>query len=728
MADLKVKFTLEGFFDGTAFKNAEKSIKSLEKRALDVTDRLNDIGKGFRSVGKSLSLYVTGPLTVLGGLALRSYDQQLKAVAQIEAGLKSTGNAAKLTSRQLQQAATDLQKTTLFAGGDILSGVTQQLVNFTNISGSTFLRAQEAVLDLATRMDGDLSGAAMQVGKALNDPIQGMTALSKIGIEFTVEQQRVIKALVDTNRVAEAQAIILTELETRYGGAAAAAAQAGLGPLQQLKNTLGDVLDEIGMRLMPLVNAGARALQALAQRFLDLDKNTKNIIFSLGLVAAAIGPVVIGLGIAISSVALFTAGLIKLKAFIATQLVKAFGALVKIVTVMFSPTGLVIVGVAAVLFLFTELAGKIWYLRDRFGSLNKAIDLVIVNLTINFELAITELQEKFQGFLNWISRGLKQLSRGKIDLGVFDLISDNLEKLEAYSQIRDEMLDSAGLTGNEQISGTGYVIEKIKSGIDALYDSALSAKDSLVDLLSTDTTQANGTGGGGGGTVEKRLLNLKDLAEGVGRSIGDSFSSAFEALVDGTTSAADAFKQFAVDAVRSIFRVIQQQLIAVALQSALGSMFGGGAGATTTPNVGTQMPASNFNPTVFAAGGGEVRGPGTGTSDSIRAMLSDGEYVNTAKTVQTFGVGFFDMLRSIAHGRGFKPRTAFSGFADGGQVSGGGSIQIINQGTNQTITDVVSSREGSEIVTKIFLDDLAKNGRIAKGISNNYNINRRSKF
>jgi hypothetical protein len=48
------------------------------------------------------------------------------------------------------------------------------------------------------------------------------------------------------------------------------------------------------------------------------------------------------------------------------------------------------------------------------------------------------------------------------------------------------------------------------------------------------------------------------------------------------------------------------------------------------------------------ATGGHVQGPGTGTSDSILAKLSDGEYVNTAKTVDSLGISLFDKLEAKA--------------------------------------------------------------------------------
>ncbi len=48
-------------------------------------------------------------------------------------------------------------------------------------------------------------------------------------------------------------------------------------------------------------------------------------------------------------------------------------------------------------------------------------------------------------------------------------------------------------------------------------------------------------------------------------------------------------------------------------------------------------------PTKFVADGGEITGPGTGTSDSVPARLSDGEFVLTAKSVRGAGGGDRDL-------------------------------------------------------------------------------------
>ena len=69
------------------------------------------------------------------------------------------------------------------------------LLTFTQISGGTFDKAQMAILDMATAMatasgmEVDLKDTTIKVGKALNDPIQGMTALKKAGVMFTESQK-----------------------------------------------------------------------------------------------------------------------------------------------------------------------------------------------------------------------------------------------------------------------------------------------------------------------------------------------------------------------------------------------------------------------------------------------------------------------------------------------------------------------------------------------------------
>ena len=174
--------------------------------------KIKAFGKNTKRLGKDLTMGLTAPIAALGFTAVKAFQQQAKAIAQVEAGLKSTGASVGYTSQQLQQMASDLQSKTLFGDEQILKDATSQLLTFTNITGEQFARTQQAALDLATRLDGDLKGASIQLGKALNDPVANLSALSRSGIQFSDEQKEVIKSMAETGRLAEAQTLILDEL------------------------------------------------------------------------------------------------------------------------------------------------------------------------------------------------------------------------------------------------------------------------------------------------------------------------------------------------------------------------------------------------------------------------------------------------------------------------------------------------------------------------------------
>jgi DNA repair exonuclease SbcCD ATPase subunit len=214
---------------------------------------------------------------------------QEKAVAQVAAGLASTGNIVGFTLDELKAKASALQKETLFGDETILTDLTSVLLTFTNITGDAFDRAQQAALDLSTRMGGDLKGAAVQLGKALNDPIKGVTALRKSGVSFTKEQQEMIKTLTKSGQIMEAQNIILNEMSRQFGGSAKAAAEAD-GGIEQLQNAVGDAKEEFGK----IVLEGLKpTIQSLKTFFENLKpEEIKSFVSTLGTVLKVIGRIV----------------------------------------------------------------------------------------------------------------------------------------------------------------------------------------------------------------------------------------------------------------------------------------------------------------------------------------------------------------------------------------------------------------------------------------------------
>ena len=275
-ADITIRFGADLKQFSSAMQNARRDI--------------NKTGKSLQKAGAGLTLAVTAPLTALAGISLSNFDKQAKALAQVQQGLISTGNAVGFTTQELEKQAAALQANSLFGDEVILKDATAQLLTFTNISGEAFQRTQQAALDLATRLDGDLKSASIQLGKALNDPIANLSALSRSGIQFSAEQKGLINTLVSTGRAAEAQSVILDELEKQYGGSAKAAAQAGLGPFTQFKNILSDITEDFGAIIMDGLNPFVAYLKEAALKFKELSPATKKWIVIFGGIAAAIGP------------------------------------------------------------------------------------------------------------------------------------------------------------------------------------------------------------------------------------------------------------------------------------------------------------------------------------------------------------------------------------------------------------------------------------------------------
>lgn len=260
------------------------------KALAETNKKTRNFTKGIEKVGKTMTLAFSAPIALMTKSAIENFDKQAKAVAQVEQGLKTTGGAVGRTSAELQKMASDLQKTSLFGDEEILQGATAQLLTFTNISGQQFDRTQKAALDLATRLDGDLKGASIQLGKALNDPVANLSALSRSGIQFSKDQKAVIKSLTESGQLAEAQTIILDELEKQYGGSAEAAAAAGTGPLKQFQMAMGDLTEEFGAIIVEGITPFVKKLQGMVESFQGMSKGTKTVITVLAGLTAATGP------------------------------------------------------------------------------------------------------------------------------------------------------------------------------------------------------------------------------------------------------------------------------------------------------------------------------------------------------------------------------------------------------------------------------------------------------
>lgn len=217
-----------------ASKAAEKRFKEIERQAKDTAT----------SVSSAFTGLLSGALLGVGfGTVFNKFIEETKNAqseqAQLAAVLKSTGNAAGFTAAELNKMASGMAG--FVSEGDINRAQTR-LLSYTGVVGEEFPRALQAAIDMSVRLGMTVEQSAETVGKALDVPSKGLTALSKQGFRFTEDQKKLVESLEATGRVAEAQGVVLKALEASYGGAAEAARNTLGGALQALQNQIDDLM------------------------------------------------------------------------------------------------------------------------------------------------------------------------------------------------------------------------------------------------------------------------------------------------------------------------------------------------------------------------------------------------------------------------------------------------------------------------------------------------------
>ncbi len=277
-----------------------QSISQLQK--LQAAGQL--IGGALQKVGAGLTLGVTVPVIAFFKSSVDSAMEAENALAELNAVIKSTGGAAGMTADDITKMAAGLQKVTKFADDDIIKGQSM-LLTFTRIGKDVFPMATEAMLNMAEKFGG-MENASIQLGKALNDPIAGVSALRRVGVMLSDEQEQQIKNFMAVNDIASAQKVILKELETEFGGLARAAGQTTAGKFAQLKNAFDDLKEVAGAALIPTLLKLAEGLTKLIEGFMALPKWAQNGIFILLGLAALAGPIMAFVGTLISAVGIIS--------------------------------------------------------------------------------------------------------------------------------------------------------------------------------------------------------------------------------------------------------------------------------------------------------------------------------------------------------------------------------------------------------------------------------------
>ncbi len=99
-----------------------------------------------------------------------------------------------------------------------------------------------------------MKASAIQLGKALNDPTKGVTALSRVGVTFTQQQKDQIKALQESGDTMGAQKVILKELQKEFGGSAKAAGDTFAGKVKHLRDVWDGFVESLVRKVIPILD------------------------------------------------------------------------------------------------------------------------------------------------------------------------------------------------------------------------------------------------------------------------------------------------------------------------------------------------------------------------------------------------------------------------------------------------------------------------------------------
>lgn len=361
MADLKLKAVIEAEDQASAtLKKIEGNLGGFKKSV----DNMKPAFTAMATVGTAVFASLSGVIFK----SLQAADEAAKVQAQLGAVLKSTGGIAGVTADAAIKLSKSLQEVTTFGDEAILSAE-NMLLTFTSIGKEVFPEATKTVLDMSVALGQDTKSSAIQLGKALNDPIIGVTALQRVGVRFTDSQKEMIKTLVDSGKKMEAQKLILKELNIEFGGSATEAAKTFGGAMTQLKEKVGDAMEAIGNSFIPIIQSLTEKLKPVIDKVIAWAEANPELIKKI-----------FEVGLAVS-------GLVAVMGFLGLIL----PAIITGFTILFSPISLIVIAIGV-------LVGLLVFFRERLKEIFDEIDQKTGLITL-LKDAWDQISSTFTNFL-----------------------------------------------------------------------------------------------------------------------------------------------------------------------------------------------------------------------------------------------------------------------------------------------------------------------------------------
>lgn len=280
-------------------KDLNQALNDSERMARETFARTTQIaGAAMTAIGASITGFQM--------LNIKAYEDSELASKKLDQVLRSTGQAAGMTREACDNLANSLAEVTAYED-DTIKSAEAVMLTFTKVGKEVFPQAIESAMDLSTFMGQDLQSSIVQIGKALNDPIQGVSALQRVGVSFTESQKEQIKVLVETGKTMDAQKMILKELGTEFGGQARGELETFAGQVKKIKQNFGELQEALGKPLvedLKRLTAGMKDFNTEAAKWAEEHPRFSEGLALTGAALSVGGPVLVGLGSLVNTITL----------------------------------------------------------------------------------------------------------------------------------------------------------------------------------------------------------------------------------------------------------------------------------------------------------------------------------------------------------------------------------------------------------------------------------------
>lgn len=278
------------------------------------SSRLESFGKKVQGIGKSMSIYVTAPITLAGGAAIKFASDFEESLNKVDVAFKNSSGGVR-----------DFAKTTLESFGIAEGTALDMAALFGDMSTSMGLSTNEAA-NLSTSLvglAGDLSSFKNmnieEVTTALNGVFTGETeSLKRLGIvmtevnlqQFALEQgiRKNIKEFTQAEKVQLRYNYVMSKTANAQGDFARTSGGAA-NQMRIFQETLKELGVSFGEVILPLFTKIVKNLNGVLKKFRELSPATKEFIIVVAGIAAAIGPALIAIGSMSTAISFLTASI-----------------------------------------------------------------------------------------------------------------------------------------------------------------------------------------------------------------------------------------------------------------------------------------------------------------------------------------------------------------------------------------------------------------------------------